>query len=111
LICVPFALFGLIPILLGLFVLSMGFDRRPVVVVDSEGLFYRPHGPSIIPWRDIQSVEWPIDINEEPEHRILVTRHGARPLSVYTWWLPGDNRKSPVYTAIRRAWGRHRGTA
>ncbi len=108
---VPFALFGLIPILIGLYVLSRGFDRRPVVVVDSEGLFYRPHGPSIIPWRDIRGVEWLKDINEEAEHCILVTRHGARPFHVYTWWLPGDNRKSPVYTAITRAWKRHRDTA
>jgi hypothetical protein len=49
----PSADAGLGFMIAGLWALLKSFDRRPVVVVDGEGLFYRPQGESIIPWRDI----------------------------------------------------------
>ncbi len=101
----------------GLVALSRGFDRRPVVVVDSEGLFYRPYGASIIPWRDIRSVEWieeskggmgDGDVSNLPNHHILVTtRDSPHLVLIKLDYLPSF----PVYTAIIQAWKRHGGTA
>jgi hypothetical protein len=41
----------------GLQILPEAFDSRPVIVIDNEGLFYRPNGASLISWRDIRTVE------------------------------------------------------
>src|ERR1700758_136678 len=70
---IPFAvILGLVFMSAGVWALSKSFDRRPVVVVDSEGLFYRSYGESLIPWRDICAVEW-----ETANDRIVLTRHSA----------------------------------
>jgi hypothetical protein len=108
-------IFGLWFVFIGLRGVSEGFYRRPLVAVDSEGLFYRPHSSSIIPWRDISNVEW----HREPAgedgntfgNYILVTRHSARRILIDVGVLPGYHGNSPVYTAIMRAWKRHGGTA
>ncbi len=107
--------FGLLWIVMGLWHLARGFDRRPVVVVDSEGLFYRPYGASIIPWRDIRNVEW-IETHgamgagksDNVSYHILVTtRDSPHLLVIKIDHLPGR----PIYTAISQAWKRHGGAA
>jgi hypothetical protein len=91
---------GLVFTSVGLWFLSKGFAGRPAVVVDGEGLFYRPHG-SIIPWEDVRAVE--ADMQGE-NNSIILHRLSGPPVKIDMQLLPGFGRKSPVYAAIMQAW-------
>ena len=68
-------------------------------MVDSEGVFYRPHGNAIIPWRDIRSVElerW----NAGNGRRIFLIRHSGLPVKI-------EGLGTSAYRAIAQAWERH----
>jgi hypothetical protein len=98
---------GLLGVFLGLWALPKGFDRRPVIVLDSEGLFYRPHGESLIPWQDIRIVK-------RRKHHIVLIRHSAPSVNINTSVLRGPRAGffgNPIYTAIMEAWQSHGGAA
>ena len=57
-------------------------DRRPVLVLDSEGLFYRPHGKAIVPWRDILAVEEADDGGPSSVICSILTRRSGPPVSI-----------------------------
>ena len=82
---------------LGLAVLREGLE--PKLVVDSEGVFYRPRGDAIIPWRDIRAVElerW----NAGNGRRIFLIRHSGVPVEI-------KGLGTPAYRAIAQALERH----
>ena len=77
------------------------------MVVDSEGLFYRPHGASIIPWRDIRNVErieethgatWEEDPENGSYHILVTTRDSLHLIVIKIDYLPGY----PIFTASGR---------
>jgi hypothetical protein len=91
----------------GLYFMSKGLDGRPVVVVYSEGLYYRPLGDAIVPWRDIRAVEF--EQGDEGTGRAILTRQSGPPVKINLnvlqyWGFPGPN--NPVYQAILQAWER-----
>jgi hypothetical protein len=102
---IPFIVFlGLVFMLAGLWMLSKAFDRRPVIVMDSEGLFYRPHGEFPIPWRDIQTVKRDKHGNDDS---IILSRNCAPQVIIDLRFLYGD----PIYDAIMKAWQSHGGAS
>ena len=104
-----FALFlGLVLAFVGLRFLSKGLDPRPAVVVDSDGLFYRPYGGSIVPWQDIRAVEWSM---RGGNGQLILTRWRGPPVIIDMKVLPGLGCNSPVYQAIVQAWEHHGGEA
>ena len=90
----------------GLLVMSNASDRRPVLVLDSEGLFYRPHGNGIVPWRDILAVELD-DRDSEFSSDLILTRQSGPRLSIELmelWPNGGSGGKHVAHRAILEAW-------
>ena len=90
----------------GLMVMSNVSDRRPVLVLDSEGVFYRPYGNEIVPWRDILAVELDDGGSEGGSDLILTRRSGPR-LSIELmelWPNGGSGGKHGAHRAILEAW-------
>jgi len=81
-----------------------GTDRRPVLVVDSEGVFYRHHGDAIIPWRDISALEFDTrnrgDWFSSDGERLFLIRHNGVPVQI-------QYLGTSAYRAIAQAWERH----
>ncbi len=81
-------------------------DRRPVLVLDSEGVFYRPYGNAIVPWRDIRAVELD-DRDSEFSYDLILTRRSGRPVSIdlfELWPTGGSGGKYVAHRAILDAW-------
>jgi hypothetical protein len=98
---------GLVGVAYGLWTLPNAFDRQPVIVLDSEGVFYRPHGGSIIRWRDIRTVK------RRKDH-IMLIRHSVPSVNINTSLLRGAHAGffgNPIYTAIMEGWRSHGGVA
>jgi hypothetical protein len=97
--------FALLLAIFGVWYLSKAFDRRPVIVVDSEGVFYRPRGKSDISWHDIRAVKCALGM---AGHRsILLIRHSGRRVNMHTQLLPHHQ----IYDAIVQAWQSHGGAS
>jgi hypothetical protein len=94
-----FMILGLGGLFIGLWCLSKAFDRRPVIVVDSEGVFYRHHGESPIPWQHIRQVKL-------VRNYIYLIRHSGPRVRMDIQLLHGR-----VYGAIMQAWQSHGGAS
>ena len=96
---------GVLSTLGGLWRISIVPDQRPVLVLDSEGLFYRPHGNAIVPWRDILAVEF--DPKDEGNNRLILTRQSGPPVSIdlfELWPIDRSGGKRAAHRAILEAW-------
>jgi hypothetical protein len=97
---------GLVFASAGLWDLSKAFDSRPVIVIDGEGLFYRPHGGSIVPWRDIQTVKR--DTHSRNDRLILGQQSGPQVIMDLRLLHRGFG-EDPISDAIMEAWQSHGG--
>ncbi len=91
-----------------LYILRTISDRRPVLVVDSEGVFYRPHGDAIVPWRDILAVEEGDDGGSELSDSLILTRRSGPPMSIELLQLSPAAGSAANRGLARRSWRRGR---
>jgi hypothetical protein len=104
---------GLASVAFGIRFMRKSCDRRPAVIVDSNGLLYRAYGDTAVPWHEIRAVEL---IKDDDNSSILLTCTGPHEKGVaidtrYLTSQSADGGKDPVYNAIMKAWRSHGGSA